>query len=74
MHAYLATICRDIGADLVRVGGVADHIHILVFWELSFSWGVAQGLIETAPLALYGVSIDGFPSKFSSLHCGREYR
>ena len=29
MHAYLATICRDFGADLVRVGGVADHVHIV---------------------------------------------
>lgn len=29
MHAYLATICRDIGADLVHVGGVADHVHIV---------------------------------------------
>jgi REP element-mobilizing transposase RayT len=29
MHAYLATICHDIEADLVRVGGVADHVHIV---------------------------------------------
>ena len=29
MHAYLATVCRDIGAELVRVGGVADHVHIV---------------------------------------------
>jgi putative transposase len=29
MHAYLATICRDFGAELVHVGGVADHIHIV---------------------------------------------
>lgn len=29
MHAYLATICRDLGAELVRVGGVADHVHIV---------------------------------------------
>jgi REP element-mobilizing transposase RayT len=29
MHAYLATICRDVGADFVRVGGVADHVHII---------------------------------------------
>lgn len=29
MHAYLATICRDLGADFVRVGGAADHVHIL---------------------------------------------
>jgi REP element-mobilizing transposase RayT len=29
MHAYLATICRNFGAELVRVGGVADHVHIV---------------------------------------------
>jgi REP-associated tyrosine transposase len=29
MHAYLATICRDLGAELVHVGGVADHVHIV---------------------------------------------
>jgi putative transposase len=29
MHCYLATICRDLGADFVRVGGVADHVHIV---------------------------------------------
>jgi REP element-mobilizing transposase RayT len=30
MHAYLATICRDFGADLVHVGGISDHVHILM--------------------------------------------
>jgi len=29
MHAYLATICRDLGAEFVKVGGVADHVHIV---------------------------------------------
>jgi REP element-mobilizing transposase RayT len=29
MHAYLATICRDLGAELVHIGGVADHVHIV---------------------------------------------
>jgi putative transposase len=32
MHAYLAylaTVCRDLGAELVHVGGVADHLHIV---------------------------------------------
>jgi len=29
MHAYLATICRNVGADFMRVGGVADHVHIV---------------------------------------------
>ena len=29
VHAYLTTICRDLGAELVRVGGVVDHVHIV---------------------------------------------
>ena len=29
MHAYLATVCRDLGAELVCIGGVADHVHIV---------------------------------------------
>src|SRR5204862_7682282 len=29
VQAYIATICRDLGAELVRVGGVADHVHIV---------------------------------------------
>jgi putative transposase len=29
MHAYLATICRDLGAEIVHVGGVSDHVHIV---------------------------------------------
>ena len=29
MRAYLATVCRDLGAEVLRVGGVADHVHII---------------------------------------------
>ena len=29
VHAYLATICRDLGSEVLRVGGVADHVHII---------------------------------------------
>ena len=29
LHAYLATICRDSGAEVPTVGGVADHVHII---------------------------------------------
>jgi REP element-mobilizing transposase RayT len=29
MHAYLATVCRDLGVDFVQVGGVSDHVHIV---------------------------------------------
>lgn len=27
MYAYLATICRDAGAEVFRIGGVADRVH-----------------------------------------------
>ena len=30
MHGYLATICRDAGSEAFRVGGVADHVHLIV--------------------------------------------
>jgi len=29
MHAYLATVCRDLGGELACVGGVADHVHVV---------------------------------------------
>ena len=29
MHAYLATICRDLNAEAFHVGGVADHVHVV---------------------------------------------
>jgi len=37
MHAYLATICRDLGAEAVHVGGVADHVHIITTLPRSVS-------------------------------------
>jgi REP element-mobilizing transposase RayT len=33
VHAYLATICRD----LVHVGGVADHVHIVTILPRTIS-------------------------------------
>jgi putative transposase len=29
MHAYLANICRDLGATFVHVGGVSDHVDVI---------------------------------------------
>src|SRR5262249_29867127 len=29
MHAYPATVCHDLGTELVRVGGVAHHDHVI---------------------------------------------
>ena len=29
VHAYFATICRDLGSEALSVGGVADHVHVV---------------------------------------------
>jgi putative transposase len=29
MHAYLATLCRDLNCNAYRVGGIADPVHIV---------------------------------------------
>ncbi|MCC5849146.1 MAG: IS200/IS605 family transposase [Verrucomicrobia bacterium] len=29
MHAYLSGVSRELGAPTLRVGGVADHVHLL---------------------------------------------
>src|SRR4051794_15263274 len=29
IHAYMAAVCRDIGGEAWRVGGVSDHVHVL---------------------------------------------
>lgn len=29
MHAYVATVGRDLNGEVLRVGGVADHLHIV---------------------------------------------
>jgi putative transposase len=30
LHAYLATVARNVGCECPRVGGVADHVHLAV--------------------------------------------
>lgn len=30
LHAYLATVVRDMGCECPRVGGVEDHVHLAV--------------------------------------------
>jgi REP element-mobilizing transposase RayT len=37
VHAYLATICRDLGSEVLRVGGVADHVHIITTLPRTYS-------------------------------------
>jgi len=37
MHAYVATICRDLGGELVHVGGVSDHVHVITMLPRTLS-------------------------------------
>jgi putative transposase len=39
LHAYLATVCRDLGSDVPAVGGVADHVHIITTLPRTMSPG-----------------------------------
>lgn len=43
LHAYLATVARNVDCECFRVGGVADHVHLAV--RLSRTTTMAQ-LIE----------------------------
>jgi putative transposase len=29
IHAYLAKVCRDLAAEFVHAGGMADYVHIV---------------------------------------------
>jgi REP-associated tyrosine transposase len=44
MHAYVATICRDLNAEAFRVGGMADHLHVVTTLPRTLS---QADLVET---------------------------
>ena len=43
VHAYLATVARNVGCECYRVGGVEDHVHLAI--RLSRTITIA-GLVE----------------------------
>jgi putative transposase len=48
LHAYVATVCRDLGADVPIVGGVADHVHIVTALPRTISQAELIEQIKTA--------------------------
>ena len=49
MHAYLATICRDLGGEAFRVGGVADHVHLVTTLPRTLSQAeMVEGIKKTS--------------------------
>jgi len=51
LHAYLATMCRDLGGELVRVGGVSDHVHIVTTLPRTLSQAEMIEQIRKRPLS-----------------------
>lgn len=45
LHAYVATICHNLNADALCVGGVADHLHIVTTLPRTLS---QAEMVETA--------------------------
>jgi REP element-mobilizing transposase RayT len=49
MHAYLATICRDLGGEAFRVGGAADHVHVVTTLPRTLSQAeLIEGIKKTS--------------------------
>ena len=48
LHAYLATVARNLGCSCYQVGGVEDHVHMAVRLSRTLS---AAGLVEKAKTA-----------------------
>ena len=59
MHAYLATICRDAGVGAFRVGGVADHVHLVTTLPRTLSQAdMLEGLKKKSSKWIKGLAPD----------------
>jgi putative transposase len=59
MHAYLATLCRDAGAEAFRVGGVADHVHLVTTLPRTLSQAdMLEGLKKKSSKWIKGLAAD----------------
>jgi REP-associated tyrosine transposase len=59
MHGYLATICRDEGAEAFRVGGAADHVHLIVTLPRTISQAeMIEGLKKKSSKWIKGLTPD----------------
>jgi REP element-mobilizing transposase RayT len=69
MHAYLATVCRDLGGEAYRVGGVSDHVHIVTTLPRTLS---QADLIEHMKKTS-SKWIKGLAPKYGDFHWQRGY-
>lgn len=69
MHAYLATVCRDLGGETHRVGGMSDHVHIVTTLPRTIS---QAELVEKAKTSSSGW-IKTLGSSYTQFHWQRGY-
>jgi REP-associated tyrosine transposase len=69
MHGYIATICRDLHAEALRVGGVADHIHLVTTLPRIVSQPEMIEAIKTTSSKW----IKGFNAKYRGFYWQRGY-
>ena len=69
MHAYVATICRDLNAEALPVGGVADHLHIVTTLPRTLS---QAAMVETVKKTS-SKWIKGLDSKYRHFYWQRGY-
>ena len=48
VHAYLATVCRELGADVPAANGIGDHLHILTTLPRTISQAELVEQIKTS--------------------------
>ena len=49
MHAYLATVCRDLNAKAFHIDGVADHVHIVTTLPRTLSQAEMVETLKKSP-------------------------
>jgi putative transposase len=69
MQAYVATICRDLNGEVLRVGGVADHLHIVTTLPPTLSQAT---MVETVKKTS-SKWIKSLDSKYRQFHRQRGY-
>ena len=69
MHAYLATVCRDLGGQAYRIGGIADHVHIVTTLPRTISQAdLIEDVKKTSSKCIKGVD-----AKYRGFHWQRGY-
>jgi putative transposase len=73
MHAYVATICRDLNAEALRVGGVTDHLHVVTTLPLTLPRTLSQAAMVETVKKTSSKWIKGLDAKYQQFYWQRGY-